>query len=235
MGDVIRTDAPEISHRRIFKFALPITLANVTVPLLGVVDTGVVGQLGLAAPIGAVGIGAMILSALFWVFGFLRMGTTGLTAQAYGAGDKVETAAMLTRGLLIAVIAGVALIALQVPLFWAAFQLAPASVEVEGLAHSYLQIRIFGAPAAIAMYAMTGWLIALERTRAVLLLQLVTNALNIGLDLWFVLDLGWGVEGVALATLIAEWLGVSVGLYLCREVFSRPGWQISASSSIKSC
>lgn len=218
------TERPVLTHRRIFKFALPVTLANVTVPLLGLVDTGVVGQLGQAVPIGAVGIGATILSALFWIFGFLRMGTTGLTAQAHGAGDRSETAAMLIRGLLIAGIAGLALVTLQTPLFWAAFQLAPASAEVEHLAQSYLQIRIFGAPAAIAVYAMTGWLIALERTRAVLVLQLVTNLVNIGLDLWFVLGLGWGVEGVALATLIAEWLGLGVGLYLCREVFARPGW-----------
>lgn len=216
--------APRISHRRILKFALPITLANVTVPLLGVVDTGVVGQLGQAVPIGAVGIGATILSALFWFFGFLRMGTTGLTAQAHGAGDRVETAAMLSRALMIAFLAGLVLISLQAPLIWAAFQIAPASDEVEVLAQHYLQIRIFGAPAAIGVYAITGWLIALERTRAILALQLLTNCTNILLDLWFVLELGWGVPGVAYATLIAEWLGLTVGLYLCREVFLTPGW-----------
>ncbi|UWQ11814.1 MATE family efflux transporter [Aliiroseovarius crassostreae] len=213
-----------LTHRRVLKFALPITLSNVTVPLLGLVDTGVIGQLGQAAPIGAVGIGAAILSALFWVFGFLRMGTTGLTAQAHGAGDMAEVAAMLTRGLLVALVAGAALIVLQVPLIWAAFQIAPASDEVEGLARSYLQIRIFGAPVAIGIYAMTGWLIALERTRAVLALQLMTNTVNILLDLWFVLGMDWGIEGVALATLMAEVLGFALGLFLCREVFARPGW-----------
>ncbi|WP_424941908.1 MATE family efflux transporter [Aliiroseovarius crassostreae] len=215
---------PRITHKRILKFALPITLANVTVPLLGVVDTGVVGQLGQAVPIGAVGIGATILSALFWFFGFLRMGTTGLTAQAHGAGDQVETAAMLSRALMIAFLAGLVLITLQIPLIWAAFQIAPASAEVEALAQQYLQIRIFGAPAAIGVYAITGWLIALERTRAILVLQLLTNCTNILLDLWFVLELGWGVAGVAYATLIAEWLGLAVGLFLCRAVFQTPGW-----------
>ncbi|MDA5095665.1 MATE family efflux transporter [Aliiroseovarius sp. KMU-50] len=216
--------SPEITHSRILKFALPITLANVTVPLLGVVDTGVVGQLGEAVPIGAVGIGAIILSALFWFFGFLRMGTTGLTAQAFGAGDNLETAAMLIRALVLALLAGLLLIAMQTPLFWAAFQMSPASADVEDLARSYLGIRIFGAPAAIGLYAITGWLIALERTRAVLVLQLVANVTNILLDLWFVLGLGWGVEGVALATLIAEWFGLGIGLFLCREVFSLSGW-----------
>lgn len=215
---------PALTHRRILSFALPITFANITVPLLGVVDTGVVGQLGQAAPIGAVGIGAVILSAFFWFFGFLRMGTTGLTAQANGAGDGAEVAAMLIRGLLLAGCAGGLVILLQGPLFYAAFQISPASPEVEALARAYLQIRVFGAPAAIGLYAITGWLIALERTRAVLVVQLVSNCVNILLDLWFVLGLGWGVEGVAVATLMAEWLGLAVGLYLCRGVFARPDW-----------
>ncbi len=205
-----------LTHRRVMKIALPIVAANVTVPLLGLVDTAVVGQLGLAAPIGAVGLGAVILSVLYWMFGFLRMGTTGLTAQAFGAGDTGEAGAILKRGLLIAAAAGLALIALQAPLIWSAFRVAPASAEVEGMAAAYLRIRIWGAPATIAMYALTGWLIAIERTRAVLLLQALTNGANIGLDLWFVLGLGWGVEGVALATIIAEWSGLMLGLWLCR-------------------
>lgn len=205
-----------LTHRRVLRIAVPIVVANVTVPLLGLVDTAVVGQLGQAAPIGAVGLGAVVLSVLFWMFGFLRMGTTGLTAQAQGAGDTGETGAILQRGLLIAGAAGLLLIALQWPLMAAAFGLAPASEAVETMARAYLGIRIWGAPATIAMYAMTGWLIALERTRAVLLLQAVTNGANIALDLWFVLGLGWGVEGVALATLIAEVSGLALGLWICR-------------------
>jgi len=155
--------------------ALPIVLANATVPILGAVDTGVVGQLGQAAPIGAVGIGAIILSALYWMFGFLRMGTVGLTSQARGAGDAGEVAALLTRSLLIGAAGGVALIALQSPLMWASFLVSPASPEVEGLAEGYMRIRIWSAPAAIAMFGITGWLIAQERTRAVLILQLWMN------------------------------------------------------------
>lgn len=211
-----------MSHRRVLKIALPIVLANITVPILGVVDTGVVGQLGQAAPIGAVGIGAIILSAIYWIFGFLRMGTVGLTSQAQGAGDMAEVSALLSRALLIAAAAGIGLIALQVPVFWAAFQLAPASAEVEGMARSYMAIRIMSAPAAIALYAITGWLIAKERTSAVLVLQLWINLLNIVLDFWFVLGLDWGVEGVATATFLAEWSGLVLGLWLCRSWRDHP-------------
>jgi len=212
MGDA----APEtITHKRILKIAVPIVLANVTVPLLGLVDTGVVGQLGQAAPIGAVGIGAVILTSIYWVFGFLRMGTTGLTSQAYGAGNSDEVRALLLRGLMIGGAAGLLMILLQMPIIWAAFKLSPASAEVEAMARSYLSIRVFSAPAAIALYGVTGWLIALERTRAVLILQIWMNGLNIALDFWFVLGLGWGVQGVATATFLAEWSGLVFGLWLC--------------------
>jgi len=115
----------EISHARVLRIALPIVIANATIPILGAVDTGVVGQLGAAAPIGAVGLGAIILASLYWVFGFLRMGTTGLVAQAKGAGDGAEVAANLSRALLIGGTAGLALIALQMPLFAAACRAWP--------------------------------------------------------------------------------------------------------------
>ena len=122
-------------------------------------------------------------------------------------------------------LAGVAIVLLQVPLYALAFKLSPASAEVEGLARQYLQIRVYSAPAAIALYGVTGWLIALERTRAVLVLQLWMNGLNIVLDLWFVLGLGWGVPGVAFATFIAEWTGLALGLWLCRSAFRQPAWR----------
>ncbi len=213
-----------LTHARVLKIALPIVLSNVTVPLLGMVDTGVVGQMGQAAPIAAVGVGAVLISMLVWIFGFLRMGTTGMAAQALGAGDAPEANALLVRGLLIGLTAGLVLIAAQGALIWLAFQLAPVSPEVEDLARTYLQIRIWGAPATIALYAVTGWLIAVERTRAVFVLQLWMNGLNIVLDLWFVLGLDWGVAGVARATLLAEATGLMLGLWICRAVFQTPGW-----------
>lgn len=212
-----------ITHRRVLRIAAPIVLSNATVPLLGAVDTAVVGQIGQAAPIGAVGIGAVVLAGLYWVFGFLRMGTTGLVAQAQGRGDAQEVSATLIRALLIAGVAGLGLMALQGPLVWAAFRMAPASAEVELLARHYLGIRIWGAPATIGLYALTGWLIALERTRAVLVLQLGMNGLNVALDLAFVPGLGWGVRGVAAATLIAEWSGLALALWYARGAL-RPAW-----------
>ncbi|MDF0600349.1 MATE family efflux transporter [Psychromarinibacter sp. C21-152] len=214
-----------LTHGRVLKIALPIVLSNATVPILGAVDTGVVGQMGLAAPIGAVGIGAVILTSVYWIFSFLRMGTTGLVAQAKGAGDTAETGALLTRALLFGATGGLALVVLQAALFWGAFALAPASDEVEGLARDYMAIRIWGAPAAIGIYAVTGWLIGMERTRGVLVLQFWMNGINIALDVWFVLGLGWGVQGVAVATLIAEWSGLAMGLWLCRAAFRGEQWR----------
>lgn len=214
-----------LSHARVLRIAVPIVLANVTVPLLGAVDTAVVGQMGEAAPIGAVGIGAVILTMLYWLMGFLRMGMTGLTAQARGAGDTPEVSALLSRGLLIGWAAGLCFVLLQIPLFSAAFLVAPASPEVEALAREYLGIRIWSAPAAIGLYALTGWLIAVERTRALLVLQLAVNGLNILLDLVFVLGFGWGVAGVGWATFIAEWGGLALGLWFCRPAFVGSHWR----------
>ena len=155
-----------MTHRRVLGIALPIVLSNATVPLLGAVDTGVIGQLGQAAPIGAVGVATVILTGAYWLFGFLRMGTSGLAAQAIGAGDKTELSAILIRALLIGALAGVFFILAQPLIFALAFALSPASAEVEGLARDYLSVRIWGAPATISLFAVNGWLIARERTPA---------------------------------------------------------------------
>ncbi|KGJ17564.1 multidrug transporter [Paracoccus sanguinis] len=206
-----------MTHRRVLAIAGPIVLSNATIPLLGAVDTGVVGQMGAAAPIGAVGVGAVILASIYWVFGFLRMGTSGLVAQSHGAGDAGESGAHLVRALGIGLVAGLVLIAAQAPLVAGAFRLAPASAEVETLARQYLAIRVWGAPFTIGMYALTGWMIAVERTRAILGVQMLINVINITLDLVFVLGLGWGVQGVAVATLIAESCGFALAAWLARS------------------
>jgi len=215
----------DLTHKRVLAIAVPIVLSNATVPILGAVDTAVVGQMGLAAPIGAVGIGAIILSAVYWIFGFLRMGTAGLAAQAIGANETAENSALLIRAVMIGFAAGLFFIVAQVPVFWAAFQIAPASPQVESLARDYLSIRIFSAPAAIAMYGITGWLIAAERTTSVLILQFWVNGTNILLDLLFVLELGWGVSGVAYATVIAEWSGLILALWLVRGGIAGGQWR----------
>lgn len=214
-----------LTHGRVLHIAVPVVISNATVPILGAVDTGVVGQIGEAAPIGAVGIGAVILSAIYWLFGFLRMGTAGLVAQARGRGDLAEVAAMLTRVLLIGGGAGLLFILLQIPIFHLAFRFAPASAEVEAMARDYLSIRVLSAPAAIAIFGLTGWLVAHERTRAMLVLQLWMNGLNIGLDVLFVLRLGWGVEGVAIATVIAEYSGLALGVWIVRGGFAEGHWR----------
>ena len=219
----MKTDS--LTHRRVLQISLPIVLSNATVPILGAVDTGVVGQMGEAAPIGAVGIGAIILTAFYWIFGFLRMGTAGLAAQAHGAGDQPEVAALLSRALLIGATAGFAMILLQIPLFYGAFNLSPASPEVESLAREYMAIRVWSAPATIALYGITGWLVALERTKAILAIQVLMNGANIVLDLVFVLGFDWGVAGVGWATFIAEWAGLALGLWLCRDAFKGTAWR----------
>ncbi|WP_282063227.1 MATE family efflux transporter [Roseobacter litoralis] len=223
--DPVSSARDEISHRRVLKIALPIVLSNATVPILGAVDVGVVGQMGEAAPIGAVALGAIILSTIYWIFGFLRMGTVGLVGQAEGAGDKAEVSAWLTRALVVALAGGVLLIILQPLIFWSALRLAPASDEVESLARQYLAIRIWTAPAAIAVFALTGWLVAMEKTAGVFWVQLTMNGVNVVLDLVFVLVLDWGVPGVAAATVIAEITGCALGLWFCRAAFKRPDWR----------
>ncbi|GGX52054.1 MATE family efflux transporter [Tateyamaria omphalii] len=214
-----------LTHKRVLKIALPIVLSNATVPILGAVDVGVVGQMGEAAPIGAVAMGAIILSTVYWIFGFLRMGTVSLAGQAAGAGDNDEVSAWLTRALLVAAMGGAGLILLQFPIFWLAFELSPASADVESLTRDYLFIRIWTAPAAIAVYALTGWLVAMERTGGVFWVQLVMNGVNIILNFVFVLGFGWGVSGVAIATVIAEVIGAALGLWFCRAAFDRPAWR----------
>lgn len=222
------SDSGAITHARVLKIAAPIMISNATVPILGVVDTGVVGQMGQAAPIGAVGLGAIILTAIYWIFGFLRMGTVGLASQARGAGDGDEVAALLSRALLIGIAGGTAIILLQVPIFAAAFRISPASAEVEALVRDYMAIRVWSAPAIISTFAFGGWLLAQERALAVLALQVWMNGANIVLDLWFVLGLGWGVEGVAWATFAAEWSGFALGLWLCRDAFATAAWRVAA-------
>ncbi len=214
---------PPGRHRRVWRLAFPIVLSNLSTPLLGAVDTGVMGHLPDAAYVGAVAVGAMIFSFLYWGFGFLRMGTTGFTAQAFGAGDRAELRATLGRPLLLAVGLGALLIALQWPIQALAFHLVHAGDQVEALARRYYAVRIWSAPFALVNYAVLGWLLGTQRARLALLLQVTLNGANIALDLLFVVGLGWTVEGVALASVLAEMLAAALGLALCAAILRREG------------
>lgn len=189
-------------------------LANVSTPLLGIVDTAVIGQLSGAHYIGAVAISAQIFSIVYWAFGFIRQGTSGFTAQAFGADDPDQVRAYFLRGMVIAAVAGSALILLQVPILWASLQVLAPSDQVAELASAYFEIRIWGAPAALAGYAVLGWLIGTQNTALALVVQVFMNGLNIVLDIVFVLGFDMGVEGVAIATLIAEVSGALLGVAL---------------------
>ncbi|MBT7362328.1 MAG: MATE family efflux transporter, partial [Rhodospirillaceae bacterium] len=187
-------------YGRIWQISWPTILSNLTVPMLGAVDTAVMGHLPDPAYIGGVAVGAMIFSFLYWGFGFLRMGTTGFVAQAHGRGDGDEIRAVLARALMIGLTAALVLLILQHPLRLGALQILDAAPDVERLAQGYFDTRIWGAPATLANYAVLGWMLGMQFARAALLVQIVINGLNAALDIWFVVDLGWGIEGVALAT-----------------------------------
>lgn len=217
-----------VTMRKVLAIALPVAVSNITIPLLTLVDTAAVGQIPDAALIGAVALGGVIFSFVFWGFSFLRTGTTGLTAQAYGSGNTDEVRATLGRALLIAGGAGLLIILLQQPIAFAAFSLLKASDRVERYARSYFAIRIWIAPLALANFALTGWFIGRQRARTAVVLQLLLNGLNIVLDLSFVMLFGWGVRGVALGTNIAEGTAALVGLYIAARELRTLGGQWSA-------
>lgn len=202
----------EISRTRVIHIAWPIILSNIATPLLGLVDTAVIGNLGDPSLLGAIAIGAVIFSFIYWGFGFLRMGTTALVAQAFGAGQKNESSAVFYRAVLIASLIGISLILLQIPIAGLAFHFLSGSPAVETSARTYFEFRILGAPFSLALLAIMGYLLGRQETKAVLLLNIVLNGLNIGLDLLFVLVFGWGVQGVAIATVISEIAAVILGI-----------------------
>lgn len=207
-----------VTHRRVLAIALPMTVAHLTTPLLGVVDAAVVGRLGDAALLGGVALAAVIFDMLFWVFGFLRMGSVGLAAQAVGRSDRMETRAVLARALLLAALCGGALVLLQVPILMVALKLAGASPEVERAVATYFHVRIFAAPFTLANYAVLGWLTGLGRTGRALAVQVGMNVVNMGLTAALVLGGGWGVAGAALGTLVGEMVGTLAGLVICGQL-----------------
>jgi MATE family multidrug resistance protein len=204
-------------HAQLWAMAGPIILANMSVPLLGAVDTAVVGHLPEVYYIGAVAIGAMLFNFIYHLFNCLRMGTTGPTAQARGAGDYTEVRAMVGRALLLGAVIGAAVVTLQLPIISFAFWLIDASAEVKQYAREYFLIRVWSMPAVLCTYAIIGWFYGLENARTPLVLQIFTNALNIALAFVFVFGYGWGVAGVAAATLVSEYAGFVLGAWYMRR------------------
>ncbi|MDE0335762.1 MAG: MATE family efflux transporter [Defluviicoccus sp.] len=204
-------------HRAVWRLSVPIILSNISVPLLGAVDTAVVGHLPEPHHLGAVALGSMVFNFIYWGFGFLRMGTAGLTAQAHGAGNSDEVLAAVVRALTIAGAIAFVTLAAQTLIVAAVFDLVEASADVESSARTYVLTRIWGAPAALSIYVILGWFLGLQNTRATLYVQLWMNGLNIVLDVLFVVGFGWGVFGVALATVIAEFAGLALALWLMRR------------------
>ena len=222
MKHVAAGAAPATSlHRQVWAMAGPIILANISVPLLGAEDPAVVGHLPEPYYLGAVAIGAMLFNYIYHLFNCLRMGTTGPTAQSRGAEDYAEVRSMVGRALLLAVLLGAGILALQLPIIGFAFWLIDASAQVEHYAREYFLIRVWAMPAVLAVYAMIGWFYGLRDVRSPLVMQLFTNALNIVLDIVFVFGFGWGVAGVAFASVIAEYAGMLLGLGYVRRTLTR--------------
>jgi len=222
--------ADRVTHRQVWAMAGPIILANVSVPLLGAVDTAVVGHLGEVHYIGAVAIGAMLFNFIYHLFNCLRMGTTGPTAQARGAGNHAEVRVMLARAMLLAAIAGGTMVALQVPVLALAFWAIDASAQVEQHAREYFLIRVWALPAVLCTYAIIGWMYGLRNVRTPLVIQLFTNGMNIALDLLFVFGFGMGLAGVAIASVIAEYAGLALGLiYVRRTLRTLPDGGLGSS------
>ncbi len=204
-------------HKRVWWLAAPIILSNITVPLVGAVDTAVTGHMGSPEPIAAVALGASIFSLVFWTFGFLKMGTSGSIAQAYGAEDDVTISLTIIRSLVIAAALGIVVILLRNPILDIALRLVSGDTKIEQLTRDYFSIRVWSAPATLANYVLTGTLIGLQRMRSVFAFQLLLNCTNVILDILFVPIMDYGIEGVAAASVISEYLALSLALYLIRQ------------------
>ncbi|NQV02571.1 MAG: MATE family efflux transporter, partial [Bacteroidia bacterium] len=199
-------------NRKILLLAVPNIVTNITIPLLGMVDLGLMGHLESAIYIGAIALGSMIFNFLFWGFGFLRMGTSGFTAQAFGRRNLQESTRVLIRAVVVALGGGVLMILLQVPITKLAFLLIRGSPEVEMLARQYFYIRIYAAPATLVMYALTGWFIGMQNARTPMVLAISINVLNIFFSLIFIYLLGMKSDGIALANVLSQCAGILLSI-----------------------
>lgn len=213
MQFLFQTLSNKTMHRQVLWLAIPMVLSNITIPLLGLVDAAVIGHLEHAWYLGGVALGSTVISVTFWLLGFLRMSTTGLTAQAFGADNRAGLARVWLQGMLMAL--GFAAVFLLLHRFIAdgVFGFSSASAEVKLYAQQYFVIRAWSAPASLVNFVLLGWLLGTQNSRAPMWMVIITNVVNIVLDLLFVLGLGWKVQGVALASVIADYSGMGFGLW----------------------
>lgn len=209
------------NHRQVLRLAIPMILTNISTPLLGLVDTAVLGHLDSEQYLAAVALGSLIFGFVFWGFGFLRMSTTGLTAQAFGKNDKQEINAVFLRAIFLAFIIACSLLIIQQSIATLSFYLLQSSSNVEYLALKYFEIRIWSSPATLISYVLMGWFLGRQNVRIPLFLTLVINICNICLDIWFVYYLKMQVVGVALASVIAEYTGLILGLIIALRVLGK--------------
>ena len=211
-------------NREILQIALPSIVSNITVPLLGLIDVTIVGHLGAASYIGAIAVGGMLFNIIYWIFGFLRMGTGGMTSQAYGRGDEAEMMRLLTRSTGVGMLIALTLIVLQYPIERTALSLIETTPEVERLAATYFRICIWGAPAVLGLYSFSGWFIGMQNSRYPMFIAITQNIVNILRSLILVYGLEMKIEGVAIGTLVAQYAGwlMAIGLWMHRYKHLRP-------------
>ena len=210
------------TDKQILDIAVPSIVSNITVPLLGLVDVAITGHLGAASYIGAIALGGMLFNIIYWIFAFLRMGTSGLTSQSLGRGDSDNIIRMLARSIAIAFAIAVTLLVLQVPLRELGLLIMQPTEEVRQLTVTYYNICIWGAPATLGLFALTGWFIGMQNSKIPMMIAITQNVVNILVSLVLVFGLGMRVEGVASGTLIAQWCGFLMGCFLCwRNYFGK--------------
>ena len=210
-----------IRDRQILQIALPSIVSNITVPLLGMIDVAIVGHMGSPVYIGAVAVGSMIFNLVYWLFGFLRMGSSGMTSQALGRRDLTEVTRILVRSVVIALGIALLLVVLQMPMKWAAFALIGPTEDVAPFASTYFNIVIWGAPASLALFSLMGWFIGMQNTRFPMFISIMQNVVNILASLTLVYGFGMKIEGVALGTVIAQYAGFIVAIALLLKYYGR--------------
>lgn len=210
-------------HRRILSIAVPSIVSNITVPLLGLIDIAIVGHLGNVSYIGAIAVGSMIFNLVYWIFGFLRMGASGMTSQALGSRNLTEVVRLLLRSLAVSLAIALLLIILQTPLQKIMFALIQPTADIAPLSSTYYYIVIWGAPAMLGLYGLTGWYIGMQNTRIPMLVSIIQNITNIIASLTLVAGLGMGFRGVAFGTVIAQYTGFFVALALLLRYYGRLG------------